>query len=235
MASQSKPVSIQQPSQSGPSALLTLYLQQLTMNPLRTKAITSGVLSGLQEYVAQELSGTSSRRKGKAKEGDQKQIYSGLVDEKVVKMALYGFLISGPLGHFLFEALNKYFKNRTGAGAKFMQILASNLIIAPIQNAVYLVAMAIIAGVKKPAQIAATVKGSFWPIMTMSWTVSPLAMMLAQKFLPPQLWVPFFNLVGFVFGVLANTKAKRIQQQKRRDGEQQQQQQEQQEQQERRD
>ena len=56
--------------------------------------------------------------------------------------------------------------------------------------------MAVIAGAKTPAQIQKTVKGALLPIMKMSWIVSPLAMGFAQKFLPPQLWVPFFNLVG---------------------------------------
>lgn len=86
MTAQSKPVPIKEKSQFFPSYLLALYLQQLHTNPFRTKAITSGMLSGLQEFVAQELSGTSSRRKGKAKENDQ----SNLIDEKVLKMALYG-------------------------------------------------------------------------------------------------------------------------------------------------
>ncbi|CAG8603245.1 16672_t:CDS:2 [Funneliformis mosseae] len=185
MTVQSKSIPIQQTSQSFPAFLLALYLQQLTIHPLKTKAITSGVLSGLQELV--------------------------------VKMALYGFLVSGPLNHVLFEALNKIFRHRTGAGAKFLQILASQLIITPIQNTVYLIAMAVIAGVNTPAQIQKTVKKALLPIMKMSWIVSPLAMGFAQKFLPPQLWVPFFNLVGFVFGVIANTKAKRIQQQKSHD------------------
>ncbi|GBC06948.1 hypothetical protein RclHR1_07160006 [Rhizophagus clarus] len=211
MTAQSKPVPIKEKSQSFPSYLLALYLQQLNTHPLRTKAITSGMLSGLQEFVAQELSGTNSRRKGKAKENDK----NNLIDERVLKMALYGFLVSGPLNHLLFEMLNKLFKNRTGDSAKLMQILTSQLIITPIQNTVYLIAMAVIGGIKTPDQIKKTVKESLWSLMKMSWIVSPMAMGFAQRFLPPQLWVPFFNLVGFVFGVIANTKAKKIQQRKR--------------------
>ncbi|RGB35023.1 hypothetical protein C1646_640391 [Rhizophagus diaphanus] len=210
MTAQSKPVPIKEKSQSFPSYLLALYIQQLHTNPLRTKAITSGMLSGLQEFVAQELSGTSRRRKGKAKENDQ----INLIDEKILKMALYGFLVSGPLNHFLFEMLNKLFKNRTGDSSKLMQILTSQLIITPIQNTVYLIAMAVIGGINDPVQIRKTVRKSLWPIMKMSWIVSPMAMGFAQRFLPTQLWGPFFNLVGFVFGVIANTKAKKIQQRK---------------------
>jgi len=52
---------------------------------------------------------------------------------KAVKMAIYGFLISAPLGHFLVGTLQKAFAGKKGTGAKIGQILASNLLIAPIQ------------------------------------------------------------------------------------------------------
>ncbi|CAG8757282.1 37833_t:CDS:2, partial [Gigaspora margarita] len=148
-------------SQSFPSALLTFYNQQLYTNPLRTKAITSGILNGLQEFLAQEL---------------------------IVKMALYGFFISGPLNHGLFEISNKIFKNRTGSGAKLLQTLVTLLIIFPIQNTVYLAAMALIAGFRAPEQILASIKKSLWPMMKVTWIIFPIVQTFAQKFLEPQLW-----------------------------------------------
>ncbi|RHZ87751.1 hypothetical protein Glove_30g62 [Diversispora epigaea] len=211
MTVQSRPTN--QVSLPFPSSLLAFYLAQLNSHPLRTKAITSGVLSALQEYVVQLLTEKSSRRKGKARESDR----NAILDNKIVKMGLYGFFISGPLGHVLFESLNRLFKNRTGASWKLLQIIASQLIITPIHNIVFLTAMAIINGIKDPEEIKASVKKSLWPIMKMSWVVSPLAMIFAQRILPPQIWVPFFNLVGFGFGVFANTKAKKAQQLKERD------------------
>ena len=57
------------------------------------------------------------------------------VDVKALKMGIYGFLISAPLGHFLVGTLQKAFAGKTGVGAKIGQILASNLLIAPIQAA----------------------------------------------------------------------------------------------------
>ncbi|CAG8504375.1 3544_t:CDS:2 [Ambispora gerdemannii] len=214
MQTLSKPV--QESSQYLPSLILSWYLTELTVHPLRTKAATSGILSALQEYVAQELSGS---RKEKLKEVEKKTIFGSENNDRVVKMAIYGFFISGPLGHFLFETLNKVFKGRTTSSAKLLQLIASNLIISPIQNAVFLAAMAIIAGVKNPAHIYGAVRASIWGLMKITWVVSPLTMAYAQRFLEPKLWVPFFNIVGFIFGVVANTKAKRVQQQKNRDRE----------------
>ncbi|CAG8491478.1 3375_t:CDS:2 [Diversispora eburnea] len=197
MTVQSKTIPVNQVSLSFPSSLLTFYLAQLNSHPLRTKAITSGVLSASQEYVVQLLTEKNSRRKGKARESDRNSI----LDNKIVKMG-------GPLGHVLFESLNRLFKNRTGASSKLLQIIASQLIITPIHNIVFLTAMALINGIRDPEEIKAFVKKSLWPIMKMSWVVSPLAMIFAQRVLPPQIWVPFFNLVG---------SAKKAQQLKERD------------------
>jgi hypothetical protein len=72
--------------------------------------------------------------------------------------------------------------------------------VSPIQNSIYLVFMAIIAGARTFHQVRATVKAGFWPVMKVSWITSPICLAFAQKFLPEQTWVPFFNIVAFVIG-----------------------------------
>lgn len=47
------------------------------------------------------------------------------------------------------------------------------------------------------------------PVMKVSWITSPLALAFAQKFLPEQTWVPFFNIVAFVIGTYINTHTKK--------------------------
>jgi peroxisomal membrane protein 2 len=59
----------------------------------------------------------------------------GHIDLKALKMAVYGFLVSAPLGHFLVGALQKGFAGKSGTSARIGQILASNLLVAPIQTA----------------------------------------------------------------------------------------------------
>lgn len=84
--------------------------------------------------------------------------------------------------------------------------------IAPITNSAYLVSMAIIAGAKTIHQVHATWRAGFMPVMKVSWISSPLCLAFAQKFLPQETWVPFFNLVSFFIGTYINseTKKKRI-------------------------
>jgi hypothetical protein len=158
--------------------------------------LTSAVLSGSQEFIASWLAKDVSK-------------HGHYFSSRVPKMSLYGMFISAPLGHVLIGFLQKVFAGRTSLRAKILQILASNLIIAPIQNTVYLISMALIAGARTFHQVRATVRAGFFPVMKVSWITSPIALAFAQKFLPEHLWVPFFNLVAFVIGTYVNTVTKK--------------------------
>jgi hypothetical protein len=158
--------------------------------------LTAGTLAGLQEFLASWLA------KDRNKHGNY-------FTSRVPKMAAYGALVSAPLGHFLIWLLQKTFKNRTSLRAKILQILVSNFIIAPIQNSVYLVAMALIAGARNYHQVRATVRVGFMKVMKVSWIASPICLAFAQQFLPEQTWMPFFNVVAFVIGTYINTTTKK--------------------------
>ncbi|KAI1384866.1 uncharacterized protein F4822DRAFT_433405 [Hypoxylon trugodes] len=181
---------------AGTKGYLMAYINELEKNPLRTKMLTAGTLAGLQELLASWLA------KDRNKHGNY-------FTARVPKMAAYGALISAPLGHFLIWLLQKAFKGRTSLRAKIVQILVSNLIVAPIQNSVYLVAMALIAGARTFHQVKATVRVSFMKVMKVSWITSPLCLAFAQAFLPEVAWVPFFNVVAFIIGTYINTITKK--------------------------
>ncbi|KAG7004495.1 hypothetical protein G7Y79_00025g057810 [Physcia stellaris] len=178
---------------------LAAYLKQLQSNPLRTKMLTSGSLAALQEVLASWIAHDRSK-------------HGHYVSSRVPKMAVYGAFVSAPLGHVLISILQRLFSGRTSLRAKILQILVSNLILSPIQNTVYLASMAVIAGARTFHQVRATVKAGFMPVMKVSWITSPLALAFAQKFLPEQTWVPFFNIISFIIGtyINAHTKKKRL-------------------------
>jgi hypothetical protein len=184
---------------AGQPGYLALYLRELQTNPLRTKMLTSGTLSALQEFLASWIA------KDRNKDGHY-------FTSRVPKMAAYGAFVSAPLGHVLISILQKLFAGRTSLKAKILQILLSNLVVAPIQNTVYLISMALIAGAKTIHQVHATWRAGFMPVMRVSWVTSPLALAFAQKFLPEHTWVPFFNVIAFTIGTYVNatTKKKRL-------------------------
>ncbi|ORZ00260.1 hypothetical protein BCR43DRAFT_484913 [Syncephalastrum racemosum] len=178
---------------------LVWYLTELTTNPLRTKSVTSGCLSGLQELTAQKLSGVKK------------------FDKRIFQMAAYGLLVSGPLNHLLYEIMNKIFAGKTGKQAKIGQLLFSNLVISPTMNTVYISAMTILAGARSFDQVKNAVKNGLLSMQRVSWVISPLAMIFAQNFLPQFTWVPFFNILAFFFGTYMNTMIKRKRMQAERD------------------
>lgn len=97
--------------------LVQAYLKQLQSNPLRTKMLTSGTLSGAQELLASWIA------HDKNKDGHY-------FTSRVPKMAMYGAFVSAPLGHVLISILQKIFAGRTSLKAKILQILASNLVVS---------------------------------------------------------------------------------------------------------
>ncbi|BGO94709.1 hypothetical protein NBRC10512_007343 [Rhodotorula toruloides] len=189
--------------------LLAAYLQSLATRPMLTKSLTSGSLSILSEIIAGHVAGSpppplpAKERTGILPLDILKQ------NHKALKLGLYGFFVSAPLGHSLLAILQKAFAGKTSARAKLGMIVASNLFVSPIQQSVYIAAMAIINGATTPQAIINAWKMSIWKIMKLSWVVSTLSMAFAQKLLAPELWVPFFTLVGQTVGCVINIQVKR--------------------------
>jgi len=137
-----------------------------------------------------------------------KALAAARVDDVAAKMAVYGFAVSAPLSHVLVSTLQRVFAGKTSPAAKIGQILASNLINAPIQTVAFIASVAVINGAKSFEDVKRAVKANFLQTIRVTWIVSPVAIVFAQRFLAQELWVPFFNLLGFVLGTLFSYKAK---------------------------
>ncbi|KJA29294.1 hypothetical protein HYPSUDRAFT_176102 [Hypholoma sublateritium FD-334 SS-4] len=193
----------------GPHPLLVKYLAQLAQHPLRTKCITTGTLSFLQEVLGSNLSG-SPTNVPKDASPLARVLGNAHVNAKAIKMAIYGFLISAPLSHLLIGLLQKAFAGQTSARARIAQIVTSNLLISPIQTSTFLASMAVINGASSIDEVIKTVRAGFFSVLRISWVVSPLSMTIAQRFIPVELWVPFFNAIQFILGTYFNIRVKRL-------------------------
>ena len=136
--------------------LLLAYLTQLSAHPLRTKVLTTGKfwphscvgsslthhyrcfpkgsLCFLQEVLGSHLANAPVPQPAKDAPFFVHALARAKVDTRAMKMALYGLLVSAPLGHVLVGQLQRAFAGRTGRAAKIGQVVASNLIVAPIQT-----------------------------------------------------------------------------------------------------
>lgn len=164
--------------------MLSAYARHVTTRPVLTKALTAGALNGLQELIAAKATGSR-------------------LDARAFKMAAYGFLVSGPLAHYLYRILETRFKK----GNLAAKLIAANLVITPILNFVYLTALAFFSGASLQ-QSMLLARQRLAGILKISWSVFPLVQMLAFSRLSPEMHVPFFNLVAFVFGTVINIKTK---------------------------
>jgi len=187
--------------------LLARYLTQLALHPLRTKCFTSGSLAFLQEILGSHLAGVPVAH-SKGSSAVTRTFAGAHVNLKAFKMALYGFLVSAPISHVLVTQLQAAFAGKTSPAAKIGQLLANNFIVAPIQTTAFLSSMAVINGATSFGEIINTVRTGFFSVIKISWVVSPVSMVIAQKYLPVELWVPFFNGIQFVLGTYFNYKVK---------------------------
>ena len=132
--------------------LVAAYVQQLAAHPLRTKCatlgtwhnsassnvvsfvcVTIGLLQFLQEVVGSHLARVPPKRVPKDAPFFKFALSEARIDLKALKMAIYGFFISAPLGHYLSGQMAKAFAGKTpSTKLKIAQILASNLIVSPI-------------------------------------------------------------------------------------------------------
>jgi len=190
--------------------LLAAYLTSLAAHPLRTKAITTSILQFCQEVLATHLAGERTPPVPKDAPLYAHALARAKINPKAPKMALYGLLVSAPLGHTLVGLMQKLFAGKTSLAAKIGQLLVSNLVVAPIQVAVYLTCTSIINGARGVDDVVKTIKAGYMSALRVTWMTLPLTIVIAQRYLAPELWVPFINLVQFVTGTYFNTKLKKI-------------------------
>ncbi|KAI0686193.1 hypothetical protein C8Q76DRAFT_762002, partial [Earliella scabrosa] len=152
-----------------------------------------------QEILASHLAGTPPPRVATDAPLLVHVLARAQVSGKAVQMAAYGVFVSAPIAHA-----------STGVGARLDMLLASQLVVAPIQIFAYLACMAVINGAKTVDEVSKTVKAGFGKVLRLTWMTSPVYTVFAQQFLPPEMWVPFFNFMQFLTGTYFNTKLKKM-------------------------
>lgn len=91
------------------------------------------VLQFFQEILASHLAGTPPPRVAKDAPLLVHALARAQVSGKAFKMAVYGAFVSAPVAHTLVNTLQRVFAGRTGLGARVGMLLASQLVVAPVQ------------------------------------------------------------------------------------------------------
>lgn len=166
------------------------YGNLLTSHPILTKAATSASLCALQEAITRLLTRSS---------GD---------NQKLALMTLYGFSISAPSQHYLFNAMERVAARYSVKSAIVFKLLVTNLLISPITITMYLIALCLSTGSNRK-QALTIAAGRIHRLVLLNCLAFPLFQILIFRFAKPKYYLPLFNLVGFVAGTVANIKSRR--------------------------
>ncbi|MCH0629954.1 Mpv17/PMP22 family protein [Kocuria palustris] len=199
------------------AALNAQYLAYLAKYPLLTKSVTAGILGALNEIIASVVTGDVPEI---TLFGDVK--VKNLLTKKTIGLAIYGFCLLTPISHYMYGIINEIFAGPPSTLKKVLQILTSLLTVTSSVCAVYTSWVGLLNNYVpgKAGSISGEVanilniikvsmKTNYLNVYKTSFVTSGLSLIIAQKYLPPQLWVVFFSVVGFVVGTFQNAKMKR--------------------------
>eukprot|EP00752_Nemacystus_decipiens_P014597 g12999.t1 len=200
-------------SGGGGDGLLASYLRALDDKPITTKVITSGVICGIGDILAQALS-------YKLAATEAINLGGLLATLEFKRFAVYTFLGAvwiAPVVHYWFDLLEQQFKDKKGSPAPsfamkmfkaLKMVTVDQTIGAPLVNAgiIFLVPFlnAVTAGagpfgaVKKAGEL---LKEGILPTMLVCWKIWPIANMINFAFVPAKLRVLFMNFVGLGWNI----------------------------------
>ncbi|XP_073012664.1 peroxisomal membrane protein PMP22-like [Typha latifolia] len=171
----------------------TAYLKQLQRHPLRTKAITSGVLAGCSDAIAQKISGIKK-----------------LQLRRLLLIMLYGFAYAGPFGHFLHKLMEIIFKGKKGTETTAKKVLLEQLTSSPWNNMLFMMYYGIVIEGRPFSQVRNKVRMDYPSVQLAAWKFWPIVSWVNYQYMPLQLRVLFHSFVASCWAVFLNLKARSI-------------------------
>ena len=193
--------------------VMDLYVSKLESSPLITKAVTSGCITALSNYISQRMqrrnasnrsdscSSNDSGREGGKRSGSFQE---GKIIRwnNVVKFLLFGLVWAGPSCHYWQNALEKIVPRRMreskGSWA-IRKTVVDQLAYGPVANAVFLCFMGGVVERKGIRGMIEKLQNDFLHTQINGWLVWPLASVLNQFYVPLQLRVLWLNIVSLVW------------------------------------
>ncbi|KAF9608162.1 hypothetical protein IFM89_007548 [Coptis chinensis] len=173
--------------------VLKSYLQQLQEHPLRTKAITAGVLAGFSDATAQKISGIKK-----------------IQLRRLLLVMLYGFAYGGPFGHFLHKVMDYIFKGKKDNTTIAKKVLLEQLTSSPWNNLVFMMYYGLVIEGRPWSLVKTKVRKDYPLIQLTAWKFWPIVGWVNYQYMPLQLRVVFHSFVASCWGIFLNLKARTI-------------------------
>ncbi|XP_062161549.1 peroxisomal membrane protein PMP22 [Alnus glutinosa] len=178
---------------SANKGLFHQYLVQLQRHPLRTKAITAGVLSGISDLVSQKLTGIQK-----------------IQLRRLVLKVLFGAVYLGPFGHFLYIMLDKIFKGKKDSKTVAKKVVLEQLTSSPWNNLLFMIYYGSIIEGRPWMHVKTNIKKNYPSVQLTAWTFWPVVGWVNHQYVPLQFRVIFHSLVAFGWGIFLNLRARSL-------------------------
>ncbi|XP_062150018.1 peroxisomal membrane protein PMP22 [Alnus glutinosa] len=169
------------------------YLLQLQLHPLRTKAITSGILAGCSDAVAQKISGIKK-----------------LQLRRLLLVMLYGFAYGGPFGHFLHKLMDKIFKGKKGNKTVAKKVLLEQLTSSPWNNFFFMMYYGLVVEGRPWGLVKNKVRKDYPSVQLTAWKFWPIVAWVNYQYMPLQFRVLFHSFVASCWAIFLNLKARTV-------------------------
>lgn len=167
------------------ATLLAMYVRAIRTNPVRTKAISTSLLSVIGDLLAQKIA--------------QRDNAEFVLDtRRSASIGLWGLFIMGPALHYWYAVLDRLF---FGKFAVLNKLLSDQLLFAPVFNAAFIVGVGSLEG-NPLKEVAETVRTKFWPSMKANWTLWPAAQVVNFALVPKTFQIVYVNCVALVWSVI---------------------------------
>eukprot|EP00899_Mesostigma_viride_P017166 jgi/Mesvir1/25450/Mv01721-RA.1 len=168
------------------------YRNQLNLHPLRTKAVTSGVIAGTSDVIAQVVSGAPSIRW-----------------RRTALMAIFGVVWSGPSAHFFHTFLDKWFRGKRDTLTAIRKVIIDQLTYGPVCNNLFMMYITMVVEGRSWAFAREKWRRDYPGVQMNGWKLWPLAGLINYKFVPLQLRVLFVNMVAFCWSIFLILRTQR--------------------------
>lgn len=164
------------------------YDTWLRDSPLLTKGVTSAILFGVGDRVAQRIEGAETDDSA-AKDSPDRH---GL--KRTARMMVWGGLLFAPIGHAWYNFLEKAVRGKSMA-AVAKKIAADQLIFSPPLALAFFTYAGCSEG-KPPRDTMETALAKLPPTLAVNWTVWPLVHVCTFGFVPLEYRILFINVVN---------------------------------------
>ncbi|KAJ3336807.1 hypothetical protein HDU93_002122 [Gonapodya sp. JEL0774] len=188
-------------------SFLHRYMDLLASRPLATKSLTSAIIAGAGDIVAQAIESkleTSDSKPSSSNwlppeqsksDSNPTNFLSRWSPQRTIRLASFGFLVAAPFTHYWYILLDRMFGPAMTLRPAILKVAVDQTIMAPISTTVFFTFHGIVQG-WNARRIEAKLQSDLWPTLVANWAVWPAALSVSFRFVPLDLRVLWMNVVG---------------------------------------